>query len=224
MLPANQSAYASSRRGHGLQPAAIAITPHEPFRVSRHEFPVVVPQLSVLGNSEKRVIECAISRTGIDSLTRSDHNRNFESSRRFAERVHFFAGNGDAVIPELREALFRGSVFPQCRAGTHIQPGRIARQPGFPKGNQLCSSLCRLLNEVKGLCEAGSFVQVNGSGLSDSHTHLFRISSSSSCFLCHDDMLLRVAVWFAKPITSPRSTPCKDCGRSPKQRMLLGRV
>src|SRR5260370_24210642 len=197
MLPANQSAYASSRRGHGLQPAAITITPHEPFRVGRHEFPMVVSELSILRNSEKRVIECAIARTGIDSLTRSHHNRNFESSRRFAERMHFVAGNGDAVIPELREDLFCGSVFPQCRAGTHIQPGRVARQPGFAKGNQLCSSLFRWLHRVHGLCEAGSFVQVHGSGLSDSHTHSFRISSPWSCFLSHEDMLLRVAVYFS---------------------------
>src|SRR5216684_8403984 len=107
MLPANQSAYASSRRGHGLQPAAITISPHESFRVGRHEFPMVVSELSILRNSEKRVVERPVSRTGIDSLTRSDHNRNFEISRRFAERIHFFAGNGDTVISELREDVFR---------------------------------------------------------------------------------------------------------------------
>jgi hypothetical protein len=73
-------------------------------------------------NSEKRVVERPVSRTGIDLLTRSDHNRNFEISRRFAEGIHFFAWNGDTVIPELREDLFRRSVFPQCRAGTHIEP------------------------------------------------------------------------------------------------------
>src|SRR5260370_11924620 len=160
MLPANQSAYASSRRGHGWQVASITIAHHEPFRVGRHEFPMVVSELSILRNSEKRVIECAISRTGIDSLTRSDHNRNFEISRRFAERIHFFAGNGDAVISELREDLFRGWVFPQCCARTHIQPGRVARQPGLSKRNEPRISFCRLLDEIESLCETRSFVQV----------------------------------------------------------------
>src|SRR5260370_15151995 len=224
MLPANQSAYASSRRGHGWQVASITIAHHEPFRVGRHEFPMVVSELSILRNSEKRVIEVAISRTGIDSLTRSDHNRNFEISRRFAERIHFLAGNGDAVISELREDLFRGCVFPQCCARTHIQPRRVARQPGLSKRNEPRISLCRLLDEIESLCEARSFVQVNGSGLRDGHTHSLRLSSPLSCFLCHEGMLLRVAVYFAKPITEgstlrPPTTPVglgsKGCSSTP---------
>src|SRR6266478_3743584 len=162
---------------------------------------MVVSKLSIFRNSEKRVVERPVSRTGIDSLTRSHHNRNFEISRRFAERIHFLAGNGDAVISELREDLFRGRVFPQCCARTHIQPRRVARQPGLSKRNEPRISLCRLLDEIESLCEARSFVQVNGSGLRDGHTHSLRLSSPLSCFLGHEGMLLRVAVYFAKPIT-----------------------
>src|SRR5258707_12993373 len=162
---------------------------------------MVVSKLSIFRNSEKRVVERPVSRTGIDSLTRSDHNRNFEISRRFAERIHFFAGNGDTVISELREDVFRGSVFPQCHAGTHIQPGRVARQPGLAKRNELCISLCRLLNESEGFCEAGSFVQVNRSGLGNRHTHALRIAYWLSCFRYHAATLPSVAVHLARPIT-----------------------
>ena len=48
MFPANQSAYASDGRGHGLQPTAITIPPHESFRVGRHEFSVVVSEPPIL--------------------------------------------------------------------------------------------------------------------------------------------------------------------------------
>src|SRR5258708_20634629 len=108
---------------------------------------MVVSELSILRNSEKRVVERPVSRTGIDSLTSSDHNGNFEISCRFSERIHFFAGNGDAVISELREDVFRGSVLPQCRAGTHIQPGGVAGPPGLAKRNEPCPPLCRLLDK-----------------------------------------------------------------------------
>src|ERR1700747_1635023 len=91
MLPANQSAYASSRRGHGFQPAAIAIPPNEPFCIGRHELPVGISELSILCNSEKRIVESPVSWTVIDSLTSSNHNRDFEIPRRFAERMHLFA-------------------------------------------------------------------------------------------------------------------------------------
>jgi hypothetical protein len=107
MLPANQSTHAPHRRRHCFQPTAVTIAPDEAFGVGRHKFPVMVFELSVLGNTEKRVVERSVSGTGINSLTRSHHNRNFEISRRFAERIHLFAGDRDAVISQLRENVFR---------------------------------------------------------------------------------------------------------------------
>jgi hypothetical protein len=99
------------------------------------------------------------------------------------------------LIKEIVRKLPMQFVVPQCRARAHIQPGRIARQPGLSKRNELCISFCRLLDEIEGLCQTRSFVQVNGSGLRDGHTHSLRLCSSLSSFLCHKGMLLRVAVY-----------------------------
>src|ERR1700757_5376635 len=90
MLPADQSTHAPGGSRYCLYPTAITVSPHEAFRVGRDELPVVVSELSILGNSEKRIVECPVSGTRIHALINSDHNRNFEISRRFAERIHFF--------------------------------------------------------------------------------------------------------------------------------------
>src|SRR6266481_3971744 len=147
---------------------------------------MVVCEPSILCNREQRIVECSVSRTGIHALIRSDHNRNFEIPGCFAERIHFFTGNDEAVTPEPCEDVFRGRVFPKCRAGRHIQPRRVARQPSFTERNEPSISLGRPLDKIQGLCEARSFVQVNGGGLRDSYTHSFGLRSSLSCFLCHD--------------------------------------
>src|SRR5258708_34775094 len=86
------------------------------------------------------------------------------------------------------------------------------------------------MDKIESLCEARSFVQVNGSGLRDSHTHSFQLGSPLSCFLCHEDMPLRVAVCFANPITEglaarPANTAVglgsKDCSSTPLDSAVL---
>src|ERR1700757_491675 len=95
MLPTDQSTHAPGGSRYCRYPAAITVSPHEAFGVGRDELSVVVSELSILGNSEKRIVECPISGTGIHSLINSDHNRNFEILRRSAQRPHFFTGNDD---------------------------------------------------------------------------------------------------------------------------------
>jgi hypothetical protein len=89
------------------------------------------------------------------------------------------------------------------RRDTH-RASRIAGQPGLSECNEPCILPCRLLDKIDSLCEAGSFVQVNGGGLRDGYAHLLRMSCRLSCFFYHADMLPRVALHFAMPITQSR--------------------
>src|SRR5260370_16511994 len=141
---------------------------------------MVVSDLSIFRNGEKRVVERPVSWTRIDSLTRSDHNRSLQISRGFTERIHFFTGNGDAATSEPSKDVFRRSVFPQSRARTHIQPGRVAWQPSLANRNELCISLCRLLDEIERLCNAGSFVQLNLTPPRPVYAHSLPIASPPS--------------------------------------------
>jgi len=58
--------------------------------------------------------------------------------------IHLFVGrlNSSLRVPPRK--------FPQRWARAHIEPGRVARQPGF-ESNEVCTSLCRLPDEIESL-------------------------------------------------------------------------
>ena len=167
VLPTDQAAEAPESGGDGPQAGAISLPPDEAFGVGGHQLAVVVDQLPVRIKCQDAVVERAVAEAVIHAFVDADDEDDAQITRVAAEAFGFRTGDGDAVLRQAGIDFFGFGAIPLRDALDIIQPGGIARQPGFSQDDQLRAQLRGSLHPVQRQFQAGGKVVIDGPCLHD---------------------------------------------------------